>query len=128
MTYLSLSLSLSLFLSFFFSLSTLPPPAAGEHASYARPPPPDDSATPDATPTETGGESSVLPDTDTGSEFSGGFNEMIGSLHSLRRGRDDREEDDDQSTTITETSSVDEREGITGGVSATEGPNIRQRK
>jgi hypothetical protein len=55
---------------------------------------------------------------------------MIGSLHSLRRGRDDREEDDDQSTTITETSSVDEREGVTGGASATEteGPNIRQRK
>ena len=90
--------------------------------------PPDDSVTPDATPTETGGESSVLPDTDTGSEFSAGFNEVIGSLHSLRRGRDGREEEDDQSTTITESSSVDEREGVTGGVSTTEGPNVRQRK
>ena len=93
-------------------------------------PPPDDSVTPDATPTETGGESSVLPDTDTGSEFSAGFNEVIGDLHSLRRGRDDREEEDDQSTTVTETSSVDEREGVAGGdgTSNTEGHNIRQRK
>ena len=120
--------SLSLSLSLSPSLLPLPPLAVGEHAGYVRPPP-DDSATPDATPTETGGESSVLPDTDTGSEFSAGFNEVIGSLHSLRRGREDREEDDDQSTTITESSSVDEREGVTGGASATEGHNIvRQRK
>ena len=43
--------------------------------------------------------------------MSAGFNEMIGNLHSLRR---DEAEDDDQSTTVTETSSLDEeRAGTT---------------
>ena len=72
-----------------------------------------------------------MPDTDTGSEFSAGFNEVIGDLHSLRRsGRGDGEEDDDddQSTTVTETSSLDEREGVVNGRRNVEGTEIRQRK
>ena len=90
-------------------------------------PRPDDSITPDATPTETGGESSLLPDTDTGSEFSAGFNEMISDFHSTRRGRDD-EQEDDQSSTITDSSSVDEKEKVDTGSRSNERPNIRQRK
>lgn len=73
---------------------------------------------PSATPTEVGEESSAIPETDTGSEFSAGFNEVIGGLHSLRR-------DDDQSSTITETSSVDDRESEG---SHRDMPQIRQRR
>lgn len=97
-------------------------------------PAPDDLITPEpsATPTETGGESSIVPDTDTGSELSAGFNEAIGNLRSLRRevrDNEEEEEDDDQSTTVTETSSVDDREeGMAADGGSTMASEIRQRK
>ena len=93
-------------------------------ASRTRPPP-DDLITPDPSATDTGGESSIVPDTDTGSEFSASFNEVIDDLHSLRRGG--HGEDDDQST-ITETSSVDDGEGVVIGRSNKDGSEIRQRR
>ena len=69
-----------------------------------------------------------MPDTDTGSEFSAGFNEVIGNLHSLRRDIQ-TDDDDDQSTTVTETSSLDdEREGVASGQGTTQESEIRQRK
>ena len=84
---------------------------------------------PSATPTETGEESSAAPETDTGSEFSAGFNEMIGDLHSLRRDDDGgRSQDDDQSSTVTETSSADDGEGVVSGRSHADEPQVRQRR
>ena len=83
---------------------------------------------PSATPTEAGEESSVTMETDTASEFSAGFNEMIGDLHSLRRDDDGRGQDDDQSSTVTETSSADDGEGVASGRSLSDKPQIRQRK